>query len=227
MIKDIAELGSDTVTGGQGADILFGDSINTDNLPWNTAGNPAKPSDLDDGAGLPALEQFLELKNGTTPSELEVYEYIKSNHELFNVDSDTRGGDDTLDGGEDDDILYGQGGDDTLIGGLGDDILTGGEGEDIFSWVDMDDGSSDIITDFSVADGDKLDLSELLADLETDDINALLNNIEDSITDNGNGGSALTIDKGGESMTIEFNNVTSSELTDYLFNQDGLKYTDS
>jgi hypothetical protein len=91
----------------------------------------------------------------------------------------------------------------------------------------MDDGSSDTITDFSVADGDKLDLSELLADLETDDINALLNNIEDSITDNGNGGSALTIDKGGESMTIEFNNVTSSELTDYLFNQDGLKYTDS
>ncbi|MEZ9059811.1 VCBS domain-containing protein, partial [Vibrio pelagius] len=227
IIKDIAELGSDTVTGGQGADILFGDSINTDNLPWNTAGNPAKPSDLDDGAGLSALEQFLELKNGNTPSDLEVYEYIKSNHELFNVDGDSRGGDDTLDGGEGDDILYGQGGDDKLIGGLGDDILTGGEGEDIFKWVDMDDGSSDTITDFSVADGDKLDLSELLADLEADDINALLNNIEDSITDNNSGGSTLTIEKGGESMTIEFNNVTSSELTDYLFNQDGLKYTDS
>lgn len=146
---------------------------------------------------------------------------------MFNVDGDSRGGDDTLDGGEGDDILYGQGGDDKLIGGLGDDILTGGEGEDIFKWVDMDDGSSDTITDFSVADGDKLDLSELLADLEADDINALLNNIEDSITDNNSGGSTLTIEKGGESMTIEFNNVTSSELTDYLFNQDGLKYTDS
>ncbi|WP_434762800.1 cadherin domain-containing protein [Vibrio fortis] len=219
-------VGNDDLSGGAGNDILFGDAINTDNLPWGEKGL-VRPDDLPDGSGMQALTTFLQMLNGEEPTDMEIYEYVKGNHELFNADSDTRGGDDTVAGGLGDDILYGQGGDDTLIGGLGDDILTGGEGEDIFSWVDMDDGSSDTITDFSVADGDKLDLSELLADLETDDINALLNNIEDSITDNGNGGSALTIDKGGESMTIEFNNVTSSELTDYLFNQDGLKYTDS
>jgi VCBS repeat-containing protein len=219
-------VGNDDLSGGAGNDILFGDAINTDNLPWGEKGL-VRPDDLPDGSGMEALTTFLQMLNGEEPTDMEIYEYVKGNHELFNADSDTRGGDDTVAGGLGDDILYGQGGDDTLIGGLGDDILTGGEGEDIFSWVDMDDGSSDTITDFSVADGDKLDLSELLADLETDDINALLNNIEDSITDNGNGGSALTIDKGGESMTIEFNNVTSSELTDYLFNQDGLKYTDS
>ncbi|WP_390517766.1 Ig-like domain-containing protein, partial [Vibrio fortis] len=219
-------VGHDHLSGGAGNDILFGDAINTDGLPWTESGL-VRPDSLPDGSGMEALTTFLQMLNGAEPTEMEIYEYVKDNHELFNADSDTRGGDDTVAGGLGDDILYGQGGDDTLIGGLGDDILTGGEGEDIFKWVDMDDGSSDTITDFSVADGDKLDLSELLADLETDDINALLNNIEDSITDNGNGGSALTIDKGGESMTIEFNNVTSSELTDYLFNQDGLKYTDN
>ncbi|MFM2577722.1 Ig-like domain-containing protein [Vibrio fortis] len=219
-------VGNDDLSGGAGNDILFGDVINTDHLPWDEKGL-VRPDALPDGSGMEALTTFLQMLNGAEPTEMEIYEYIKDNHELFNADSDTRGGDDTVAGGLGDDILYGQGGDDTLIGGLGDDILTGGEGEDIFKWVDMDDGSSDTITDFSVSDGDKLDLSELLADLETDDINALLNNIEGSITDNGNGGSALTIDKGGESMTIEFNNVTSSELTDYLFNQDGLKYTDS
>ncbi|UTT86005.1 VWA domain-containing protein [Vibrio pelagius] len=219
-------VGNDDLNGGAGNDILFGDAINTDNLPWDEKGL-VRPDALPDGSGMEALTTFLQMLNGAEPTEMEIYEYVKDNHELFNADSDTRGGDDTVAGGLGNDILYGQGGDDTLIGGLGDDILTGGEGEDIFKWVDMDDGSSDTITDFSVADGDKLDLSELLADLEADDINALLNNIEDSITDNNSGGSTLTIEKGGESMTIEFNNVTSSELTDYLFNQDGLKYTDS
>uniref|UniRef100_UPI001BD44C5E Ig-like domain-containing protein n=1 Tax=Vibrio crassostreae TaxID=246167 RepID=UPI001BD44C5E len=199
IIKDIAELGSDTVTGGQGADILFGDSINTDNLPWNTASNPAKPADLDDGAGLSALEQFLGLKNGIVPSELEIYEYIKSNHELFNVDGDIRGGDDTLNGGEGKDIIYGQGGDDILIGGLGDDILTGGDGDDIFKWVDEPlDDYRDVITDFEVG-SDRIDLSELLHDENTmDDV---LEHLSAKISDN-NQDLELTITKDQGSQTI-------------------------
>ncbi|MEZ8732251.1 Ig-like domain-containing protein, partial [Vibrio splendidus] len=202
IIKDIAELGSDTVTGGQGADILFGDSINTDNLPWNTASNPAKPADLDDGAGLSALEQFLGLKNGIVPSELEIYEYIKSNHELFNVDGDIRGGDDTLNGGEGKDIIYGQGGDDTLIGGLGNDILVGGEGDDIFKWVDEPlDDYRDVITDFEVG-SDRIDLSELLHDENTmDDV---LEHLSAKISDN-NQDLELTItnDQGSQTIVLQ------------------------
>lgn len=58
-------------------------------------------------------------------------------------------GDETAIGGAGNDILYGSDGNDTL---------TGGGGSDVFKFKVGDTGS-DIITDFSLADGDKLDLS--------------------------------------------------------------------
>ncbi len=73
---------------------------------------------------------YLELLNGSTPSNEDLYNYIKAHHQQFNVADDTRGGNDILDGGTGNDILYGQGGNDTLIGGAGDDILYGGTGDD-------------------------------------------------------------------------------------------------
>ncbi|MGI1670455.1 MAG: retention module-containing protein [Neptuniibacter sp.] len=64
-------------------------------------------------------------------------------------------------------VLY----DDTLEGGQGNDILTGGEGDDIFVWNGSDaDGGTDHVTDFafdladSNAENDVLDLSDLLSD---------------------------------------------------------------
>lgn len=48
-------------------------------------------------------------------------------------------GNDRLDGGEGDDVLYGQGGNDTLIGGPGDDTLLGGTGNDQLFGGDGDD----------------------------------------------------------------------------------------
>ncbi|OKP35990.1 hypothetical protein BJP22_18980, partial [Aeromonas veronii] len=125
-----AEVGADVLHGGAGNDILFGDAINTDNLPWGTAGNPAKPADWVDGKGLDGLTQFLTLKNGYAPSSLELYEYIKGNANSFDVAGDTRGGNDKLHGGLGDDILFGQGGDDELYGDDGKDILYGGTGSD-------------------------------------------------------------------------------------------------
>ena len=79
-------------------------------------------------------------------------------------------------GGADDDILIGGAGDDILIGGTGNDILTGGEGADTFKWSLGDAGTVqspalDVVTDFNkgsgshnAAEGDKLDLSDLLKD---------------------------------------------------------------
>ena len=179
-----AEVGSDTVNGGAGNDILFGDAINTDYLPWGAAGNPAKPTDWVNGKGLDGLTQFLTLKNGYAPSTVELYEYIKDNAKSFDVAGDTRGGHDKLYGGLGDDILFGQGGNDelsgdagndTLYGGTGNDILSGGLGNDIlmgdagadtFTWLkgDTEAGkvAKDYIVDFSKSEGDKLDLSDLL-----------------------------------------------------------------
>ncbi|MFQ1892818.1 VWA domain-containing protein, partial [Aeromonas veronii] len=187
-----AEVGADVLHGGAGNDILFGDAINTDHLPWGTAGNPTKPADWVNGKGLDGLTQFLTLKNGYAPSSLELYEYIKGNANSLDVAGDTRGGNDKLHGGLGDDILFGQGGNDELYGedgndilyggtgsdklygGLGNDILTGGEGKDFFVWNQGDASASksavDVITDFNkmanntvdLNQKDVIDLSELL-----------------------------------------------------------------
>lgn len=78
-------------------------------------------------------------------------------------------GDDTLHGGRGNDLLVGQGGDDSLDGGLGDDRLvigggldfaTGGAGADRFV-IERQPGGVALITDFNLADGDRLDLAAL------------------------------------------------------------------
>ncbi|NOJ14137.1 VWA domain-containing protein, partial [Vibrio splendidus] len=202
-VKELSEIGNDKVLGNEGDDILFGDAINTDNLPWGVDGNPDKPIDLDDGAGLSALVTFLQLNNnGIEPSDMEVYQYIRDNHEIFNVDGDIRGGADTIEGGEGKDIIYGQGGNDILIGGLGDDILTGGDGDDIFKWVDEPlDDYRDVIADFEVG-SDSIDLSELLHDENTmDDV---LEHLSAKISDN-NQDLELTItnDQGSQIIVLQ------------------------
>ncbi|MFK8333315.1 immunoglobulin-like domain-containing protein, partial [Pseudomonas sp. BJa5] len=70
-------------------------------------------------------------------------------------------GNDTLIGGEGIDTLLGGEGNDILMGGKGDDILTGGSGADTFVWKAGDTGK-DVIKDFKPAEGDRLDLSDLL-----------------------------------------------------------------
>ncbi|WP_313086131.1 retention module-containing protein [Pseudomonas sp.] len=76
-----------------------------------------------------------------------------------------KSGDDHLEGKGGTDTLYGNDGNDVLIGGAGDDILIGGAGADTFVWNAGDIGK-DAIKDFSAADGDKIDLSDLLADMD-------------------------------------------------------------
>ncbi|WP_447046099.1 retention module-containing protein [Vreelandella sp. H-I2] len=166
---ELAELGNDVINGGDGNDIIFGDTINTDALSW-------EGRELPEGAGMTALKEFLKVSNGgNEPTEQQLYDYINAGQAEFNVANDTRGGDDTLYGGKGDDILYGQGGDDILVGGEGDDILFGGAGADTFKWDLNDQGTSnspaeDQVMDFSLGkfgvdgEADRLDLADLLQD---------------------------------------------------------------
>ncbi|WP_268944885.1 cadherin-like domain-containing protein [Pseudomonas sp. KNUC1026] len=175
-----AQPANDVINGGEGNDILFGDTIFFNGI------NPA------DGLGTSVIKAYVAEKVGHTASDSEIYTYIKGHLGEFNLGSS--GGDDTLNGGNGNDILFGQAGNDTLnggngddilIGGKGNDILTGGDGADTFMWlrgdlnVDTTDSKgavqkgADVITDFSNAQGDTIDLTDLLKD-HADDLTANL-----------------------------------------------------
>ncbi|NOI91723.1 retention module-containing protein [Vibrio splendidus] len=99
-----------------------------------------------------------------------------------NFDTNLTGGtgNDRLVGGSGDDTLIGGDGNDTLIGGGGSDILTGGNGMDSFVWLNIEDGVEDTITDFSLSEGDQIDLREVLPELKntSPDMTALLQQID-------------------------------------------------
>lgn len=86
-----------------------------------------------------------------------------------------RAGDDTLLGGAGNDTLLGGAGADVLEGGAGRDVLAGGAGADVFRFRAPDDAGRaflvpgadaaglgpDVVADFSLAEGDKIDLSAI------------------------------------------------------------------
>jgi len=81
-------------------------------------------------------------------------------------------GNDSLNGGAGNDILNGGAGNDTLEGGAGADTLSGGKGADAFVFRQDDfvggvQASMDTILDFSRADGDKINLSAIDANIGT------------------------------------------------------------
>jgi Ca2+-binding RTX toxin-like protein len=75
-------------------------------------------------------------------------------------------GADTLIGGARGDLLRGGDGRDLLIGGLRADRMWGGPGADIFRWTSVTESSPaqrDRVADFDATEGDRLDLSALVA----------------------------------------------------------------
>ena len=103
-------------------------------------------------------------------------------------------GDDLLMGQDGEDTLIGGDGDDTLIGGSGNDLLTGGAGIDTAMWFDGDQGTEqapaiDHIVDFDISE-DKLDLSDLLQGVGSDDLS---NYLDMSFTDESDGSVTTTI----------------------------------
>lgn len=74
------------------------------------------------------------------------------------------GGDDLLNGGRGADELFGNRGIDEMLGQMGRDEMTGGNGADVFLYyaaeeTGADAQTRDVITDFSQAEGDKIELS--------------------------------------------------------------------
>ncbi|WP_416147068.1 immunoglobulin-like domain-containing protein, partial [Pseudomonas asiatica] len=167
--------GNDTVNGGDGNDIIFGDLVSFGSV----AGN-----------GVEAIQSYVAGQLGVALGDVDgrvLHKYIVEHVSEFDV-SRSNDGNDILNGGAGNDLLFGQGGDDTLdggkgndiligglgkdtllggegndilLGGKGDDTMTGGSGADTFVWKAGDTGN-DVIKDFKVAEGDRIDLKDLL-----------------------------------------------------------------
>ncbi|MCO7216796.1 MULTISPECIES: retention module-containing protein [unclassified Halomonas] len=164
-----ADLGGDSLDGGAGDDVLFGDQID----PAGVGGEA--------GSGYAGLVDYLTTQNsGTEPTQKEILAFIKDNYEALSGDSSNDGGQDRIDGGKGNDQLFAGSGDDVLIGGAGDDLLLGGLGSDTFQWSLGDVGSTtdpahDTVSDFHVKDAalsmdpeaDKLALGDLLNDFDS------------------------------------------------------------
>ncbi|MFE8876947.1 beta strand repeat-containing protein [Cobetia amphilecti] len=146
-------------------------------------------------------------------------------------------GNDTLRGGAGNDILSGGEGDDLLVGGAGNDILTGGDGADTFQWLSGHDINSeggmatDTITDFSVADGDVIDLSDLLQSNEdADTLSSFLHfesdgeggtNIEISV--DGSDGSNITQEINLQDVDLTSGGDTDTQIIQSLLDSNSLK----
>ncbi|WP_073524392.1 retention module-containing protein [Pseudomonas fluorescens] len=149
--------GADTINGGDGNDILFGDLVSFSGI---------------NGEGYNALQAFVAQKTGVAVSAVtasNVHQYVTEHYLDFGASGAKDAGDSLL-GGAGDDILFGQGGNDTLdggkgndilLGGTGNDILIGGSGSDTFVWKAGDIGN-DVIKDFKASEGDRIDLRDLL-----------------------------------------------------------------
>jgi Ca2+-binding RTX toxin-like protein len=158
------DVGSDSILGGGGNDLIFGDTVFTDKLKALLSdGHPGK--NLPNGSGWAVIEAliddgYFDQVPGQSVNE-EIMNFLRSpanqtTYELFreSVGSDGQvrdGGHDTIDGGAGNDTIYGQEGDDIIVGGTGQDVIAGGTGNDTmtggtgerdtFRWTAADHGS--------------------------------------------------------------------------------------
>jgi Ca2+-binding RTX toxin-like protein len=159
-------LGADTMIGGAGIDTYYVDNVND--------------VVIETDASLTALDRVFASVSYSLGANVENLLLTGSDNinatgnEVSNrlVGND---GNNILDGGLGADRLEGGLGNDTLIGGMGTDNLTGGAGADTFAFNDWSESGignlRDIITDFSSAQGDKIDLSKFDANLLTAGVN--------------------------------------------------------
>lgn len=151
----LSGVSNDTLIGGEGDDVLFGDSINTDHLSWaNGSTGASYAAGKHNGMGSEALNEFIKWSEngGVAASEQQKVDYVQKHwNELLDGRSD--GGNDTLNGGAGKDILF---------GGAGNDSLTGGEGSDKFVFLANSNSGKDQILDFQ-AGSDKVVFADLVS----------------------------------------------------------------
>ena len=226
-----SDVGDDTVKGGAGGDILFGDAMNTD---WITGLDSLQYPQY---SGYSKLIAHLEstVTGGAEPTQQQIYDFVNANYQEFiaadAADSATKGGNDTIYGGSGDDIIIAGAGNDIVYGGSGNDIISTGRGDDtiMYDVLNAADATAGNGTDTWV-DYEANDKIEFAADF-FDGLLADKSNISEYIkVEDVNGKAVLKVDRDGAAdatggtthdwadlLIIE--GKTASELQDLINNQ--------
>jgi autotransporter-associated beta strand protein len=173
--------GNDTVIGGDGADLLDG-GAGADSLVGGAGDDTYVVDELGDilveasGGGYDRVLSSIDWTLGAEFEQLSLSGTADLNgtgNALANR-LDGNVGANSLDGGQGNDTLYGLGGNDTVIGGDGADLLdggagadslVGGAGADIFLFNSSIEANDDLVGDFTVAEGDRIDLRPIDANV--------------------------------------------------------------
>jgi Ca2+-binding RTX toxin-like protein len=186
--------GADTLVGGAGTDWLDGGTgadhlIGGDGDDWLDGGDNNDTLEggegddkLNGGAGDDVIQggPGHDIMNGGEGIDMGNYADATAGVDInlatgANSAGDTLVSIEGLTGSQYADMLTGNAGSNILAGGLGFDVLTGGAGADIFRFDSAERGFqaqdghdyADRISDFSAADGDKIDLTRIDADTAT------------------------------------------------------------
>ena len=146
--------GDDTISGGGGENYLRGDEGN-DSIVGGAGfddinGNMGNDTCVSGGGD----DWVVGGKDNDSLSGSDGQNLVYGN--LGNDTCDGGAGNDTVRGGQDNDVVIGGAGDDYVSGDKGSDTMTGGIGADIFH--SFGDAGIDRVTDFSLAQGDRVQL---------------------------------------------------------------------
>lgn len=179
-LAQVAQIIAGNALSNPNGDLVYTDPVEGGTITFNGVSYNALSAFIDNGGSLASVF----LVNGPSsgpPGDPVLPDIIRSTRRADTLEGDDgvdfmygRGGRDTLNGEAGTDFLSGGGGRDALNGGVGTDFLNGGGGRDTMTGGDGADwfvfGRRDVITDFSIAEGDSI-LFRASRDLSFDDLN--------------------------------------------------------
>ena len=214
--------GNDTIDGGKGNDVIYGGLDNdyisgfvgNDTLAGQAGNDTIQAGGGDDKAFGNGGDDRVNGGSGNdtltgSAGNDTIYGGTGADQLFGNADNDRLIGEDDNDklvGLDGDDQLYAGKGDDTLKGGLGNDTMSGGAGADLF--VFEANSGDDVVTGYSSAQGDVLQLIGITGFDEFADVQAAASQV---------GGDVVIDLGGGNSLTLVGVNLGDLHAGDFLF----------
>jgi Ca2+-binding RTX toxin-like protein len=234
--------GADLMVGGKGDDLFYVD--HTGDVVVEAAGGGidtvASSIDYSLGANVENLRLSKEATIGTGNEVANRITASEGDSKLYGMAGDDtllgRNGADQLFGGDGHDYLHGDDGNDSVSGGAGNDSIFGGTGSDtlsggagadrfLFATKDLAADVVDVIVDFSRAQGDKIGLSSIDANIATAKNEAFLF-IGQSEFSHKAGQLRVEVDNAGSIVTGDINGDGAADFTIYVTGVTNLAATD-